>query len=214
MHLERMLARLKKSTPQKLPNAERLCAAGAVSEWVRTHVDAGGSDPRTTLRSELIRQGAPLQCGRKLSARGGMRASIAWANDKLRKDKERGISRNQLARRVRQRELVRLFREQPNRVRRKYEKREADSKAAKKQRMKEVKESEERADQDARDFRGRSLGLASKDHPISIDVARRTVMSCFDRQEEADALPGSAAICKHFRKYACDKFYVRDAGHT
>eukprot|EP00969_Alexandrium_andersonii_P308173 13621483-Alexandrium_andersonii.AAC.1 len=61
MHVERMLSRLKRATPAKLPYAERLLAAGAVAEWLHRHAKAGGQNPRTTTRAQLLASGAPLR---------------------------------------------------------------------------------------------------------------------------------------------------------
>eukprot|EP00969_Alexandrium_andersonii_P092689 4091689-Alexandrium_andersonii.AAC.1 len=50
MHIERMLARCKRSSgsSQQAPTVESLCSRGFLSEWLRVHVAGGGQNPQVT----------------------------------------------------------------------------------------------------------------------------------------------------------------------
>ena len=97
MNLERLLALVKKSTLGRLPYAERVCAAGLATQWLRPHLREGGSDPRTTTRTQLIDLGVPLACSKaKTSAhKGFLCASIRFANAELTKVRLQRASANQ-----------------------------------------------------------------------------------------------------------------------
>ena len=62
MHLERVLAEVKKATPARLPHAERLCAAGLLTQFLTPHLKEGGNDTRITTRKQLLDAGVPLAC--------------------------------------------------------------------------------------------------------------------------------------------------------
>ena len=83
MHLERLLALVKRASPGKLPYAERVCAAGLLTQWISPHLSEGGSDPRITTRADLVADGVPLECSRKVSKRGGLHPSMVYANREL-----------------------------------------------------------------------------------------------------------------------------------
>lgn len=111
MHVERILARMKKATPEKLPSVERMLAAGNVSEWLRRHMANQGADPRVHSRRQLVQAGTPLKCGvsQAQTMRGGLRPAIAYANKKLHEERERGTCFTAADRCNRQRELVTEF---------------------------------------------------------------------------------------------------------
>ena len=70
MHMERVLSLVKTATPVKLPYAERLCGAGLLVQLLKPHLKEGGSDPRTTTREDLVADGVPLLCNRKIFFEG------------------------------------------------------------------------------------------------------------------------------------------------
>jgi len=63
MHLERALARIKRSHShiQGAPDIERVISGGFVSELLGSHISQGGRDPRVTTSQELVEQGVPLR---------------------------------------------------------------------------------------------------------------------------------------------------------
>jgi hypothetical protein len=83
MECERLLSSFRKATPDKLPHAERVCAAGLLTQWLRPHLKANGNDPRTTTRANLLDAGVPLACGGVKTLKGCLHASMLYANDKL-----------------------------------------------------------------------------------------------------------------------------------
>ena len=63
MHMERLLALIRKSMGfQKSPDVERLVSAGTLTQIMKDHLLAGGSDPRFVTRQQLLDKGAPLEC--------------------------------------------------------------------------------------------------------------------------------------------------------
>ena len=54
MDNERLFAGVKKATPSKLPYAERLMAAGLLTQWLKPHLAEGGDDPRTMTRGQMV----------------------------------------------------------------------------------------------------------------------------------------------------------------
>ena len=95
MNMERVLSEVRRATPSKLPFAERLCAAGLLTQWLHGHKAQGGSDPRVVTRADLIRGGVPLQCNKSASARGGVQASMLYANHHLAAEKQRRLRAGQ-----------------------------------------------------------------------------------------------------------------------
>jgi hypothetical protein len=81
MHVERLFSQVKKATPKKLPLAERVCAAGLLTQWMRPHLQAGGRDPRVTTRADLLADGVPLECEKLKSNRGGLTAAMVYSNE-------------------------------------------------------------------------------------------------------------------------------------
>ena len=66
MHTERDLALVKQASPMKNPLAERLAAAGLLTQWLRSHRAAGGVDPRGAPKaSDLVDAGVGLARGTK-----------------------------------------------------------------------------------------------------------------------------------------------------
>lgn len=59
MHTERTFARIRKSVPHRLPNAERLCAAGYLAQVRHKHRCAGG-EADNLVRQDLVGDGAPV----------------------------------------------------------------------------------------------------------------------------------------------------------
>jgi hypothetical protein len=60
MHLERMLASVRKAAPGKCPNSERMCAAGLLRQTLAEHTRAGGLHPAAATRKDLVSEGVPL----------------------------------------------------------------------------------------------------------------------------------------------------------
>jgi hypothetical protein len=65
MSVERLLASYKLGCPLDNPTGERFCASAMLSEWVATHVQNGGDDPKIIDRKNLIDSGAPLMAAKK-----------------------------------------------------------------------------------------------------------------------------------------------------
>ena len=96
MRNERFFAAIKKATPANLPHAERLLAAGLLTQWLRPHLAEGGSDPRITTRSEMIDAGVPIQANKpKKGMRGGLQPSVAFSNDEVSKVKKARLENNE-----------------------------------------------------------------------------------------------------------------------
>ena len=120
MRNERLFAAVKKATPAKLPHAERLMAAGLMTQWLRPHLAEGGDDPRITTRTQMIQAGVPIQANKpKASMRGGLQPSVAFANDEVSKakrarvaNKETSMTRTERADLAR--EFVQSFPTQPD----------------------------------------------------------------------------------------------------
>jgi hypothetical protein len=79
----------KKATPSKLPYAERLMAAGLLTQWLKPHLAEGGDDPRTTTRGQMVEAGVPIQAAvnksSSSSSKGGVHASMMCANEEYTK---------------------------------------------------------------------------------------------------------------------------------
>jgi len=61
MHCERDLALIKSSCPGKKPLLEKICATGLLTQVLREHLRAGGTDPRCEDKaSDLVAAGVPL----------------------------------------------------------------------------------------------------------------------------------------------------------
>ncbi len=60
MHLERMLALVRRSTPDKCPNSERVSAAALLRLVLEEHLKAGGSHPGAFQRADVALEGVPL----------------------------------------------------------------------------------------------------------------------------------------------------------
>ena len=61
MHVERLFARLRKASPSKHANLERMCSAAYCSEVLQEHYQAGSLHPSVVTRQELVDEGAPIQ---------------------------------------------------------------------------------------------------------------------------------------------------------
>jgi hypothetical protein len=64
MDLERLLARIRKSSPGNPPHVERLLSSGFLSQVLHTHTMGGGEDPRLVSRKAFLQEGVPLRAGR------------------------------------------------------------------------------------------------------------------------------------------------------
>jgi hypothetical protein len=90
MHVERLLARYKRSIFHQGPHAERVSAAGILSEWGHEHKEAGGRNPKITVAKHLVEDfNAPLNLARGRApampnmARGSfLYASLCWQEHK------------------------------------------------------------------------------------------------------------------------------------
>lgn len=97
MHVERIFARVRQSTPQTSPNIERVCAAGFLKELSLAHVKAGGTLPGVVFRSDLLAENTPIQAvrGEALGKPAMARGHITYMTHKL--DEARGgMPRNKL----------------------------------------------------------------------------------------------------------------------
>ena len=85
MHVERMLAAIKASTPLKAPHAERLLSAGYLGQWLQRHWhDFGGNDPRVVTQEQLLDAGVPLVAKRKIDNQfkaSGSRGHMCYAGE-------------------------------------------------------------------------------------------------------------------------------------
>jgi hypothetical protein len=68
MHVERIFALIRKSSPEKKPNVERLCSAGFLSQLVHSHRKAGGTDITAFQRSHLLATSVPIAAVRQTVA--------------------------------------------------------------------------------------------------------------------------------------------------
>ena len=67
MNTERLIAKVRKCTPRKRPDLQRMVASGTLGQWSTKHLQVGGQDPRIVKASHLIEQGVPLRaskCGK------------------------------------------------------------------------------------------------------------------------------------------------------
>ena len=63
MHMERLFICIIKSLGfQKSPDVVRIVSAGTLTQILKDHLQAGGSDPRFVTRQQLLDEGAPLEC--------------------------------------------------------------------------------------------------------------------------------------------------------
>ena len=92
MHIERMLSLVQKATPSKLPYAERLLAAGMLTQWLKDHTAQGGADPRVTTRDQLLTAGVPLECNKEVTKKGGPQPQMLYSNEELSKVKRRRVA--------------------------------------------------------------------------------------------------------------------------
>ena len=147
MHLERLLSRVKRATPGKLPMAERLLNAGYVGEFIRQHtVDHGGHDPRYVDREQILDLGAPLRCRRATpSGRGGLTAPVAFANQKISEWKQDNseVQLDKPAVAAKMREFVAEFQRLSEDDKQEYFKRAKDSRKATQRRLQDDREIQE-----------------------------------------------------------------------
>lgn len=74
MHIERLLARMKKSCRERFPSIQKLACTSLLTQWLHRHKEAGGLDPRASQRRAiLIEKGVPLRAAKRgtASARRG-----------------------------------------------------------------------------------------------------------------------------------------------
>ncbi len=57
MHVERLLAMVKRSVHQKVPTMERLCQNGFMTDCLRAHTASGGYDPRVDTAEQYSKMG-------------------------------------------------------------------------------------------------------------------------------------------------------------
>ena len=64
MHVERLLGEILRASRDHA-SGERLSAAGGLAQWLKKHIDAGGSDPRSSYRRDALRQEVPIRAAKK-----------------------------------------------------------------------------------------------------------------------------------------------------
>ena len=72
----------------QVPSCERFCSAGLLAELKTVHTEAGGQDPTSTTRANLLENGAPIKAARHAPTENGagkIRAHILYANSKTKK---------------------------------------------------------------------------------------------------------------------------------
>ncbi len=99
----------------------------------------------------------------------------------------------------------------PETVRLIHEQHAEESRAGKRVRLYENRCDEEDAKAAGKDWSKIGLGISSKDSPVDIDIARRTVLKELGLPAD-DACPGGAVIWKRYREKNQSKWYVKDAG--
>ena len=88
MALERLLSLVRRAAPGKC-TAERVIAAGYLSQIQAKHLNAGGHDCRKLTRKRVIADGAPIRASIKRSLRTtgprrrGAAPSTAWINKEM-----------------------------------------------------------------------------------------------------------------------------------
>ena len=97
MHVERLLSRYKRSIFHQGPHAERVSAAGLLSEWCHEHIAGGGRNPKITVAKHLVEDfNAPLRmagrCG--LAQPKKARGNFLYASEKWQEhQKQNGTTR-------------------------------------------------------------------------------------------------------------------------
>ena len=111
MEVERLLALIKQASPQKPPLLESVCSRGLLAQFAAQHRSAGGSDPRYTSRSGLLRDDVPLRSATK-ERKTDRRGKPCWMMYAM--DQERSAPRgyaNRAERYARMRELAQEFKD-------------------------------------------------------------------------------------------------------
>ena len=60
MHVERIFALIRKSSPLKNPNVERACASGYLAQLSHSHKKSGGTDINSMTRADLLNSSTPI----------------------------------------------------------------------------------------------------------------------------------------------------------
>ena len=215
MHLERMLARMKKGTPQKAPMLERLLAAGTLGEWIRRHTKSwNGSDPRVVTRERLLQDGAPLRSARKRRAQsstlGGLPAALIFANERAAEAKRAGVAEGHAPHVRSMRAYVAAYQGLSAEEKQPYIDAARNRRTTKKQRVKERAEQRASAAAIKPDFEQHGLGLSSESWPIRPEVAREVAVRELGLPEAA--LPGASQLWQRARPSFRTSSFVRDAG--
>ena len=83
MHVERLLALIKRSVEAKRPPAERVCSSGALTQRHAEHIAAGGREAKVLDLEDLLNAGAPLNANRAHVAKPlEGRVHIEYMNEK------------------------------------------------------------------------------------------------------------------------------------
>ena len=95
MHTERLLSLIGKAAPKRpSPTIERVVGAGTLTQLLRCHKAAGGVDPRSVKRSQLLKGGVPLACERKVKNPNMRRPHMQFVNTMRRELKAQGQKRS------------------------------------------------------------------------------------------------------------------------
>ena len=96
MHLERLLALIKRSAPGRSPNVERMLSSGYLTQVLTDHVTHGQRDPRVFDVERLLADGVPLEQGTSSVCtpvkRKGPSEGMIWSNEKVSKECQRRLN--------------------------------------------------------------------------------------------------------------------------
>ncbi len=176
MHLERLLASIKRSVCTKVPTLERVSSNGFLLEVLGMHTSAGGLDPRTDMAEDLIADGVPVVGsfqGKKSAAKQAQPAPgwMLYANDRIANSDSQDMSSGDMqALRARSKREFLLL---PEGARQQWEDRAAFAAAARMLSMRGEDESGCSTKPTARDASGKAVvGLNSNDLPVNPDAFR------------------------------------------
>ncbi len=94
-HTERLLALFRKACPKRpMAAAERFVSAGTICQVLRCHRIAGGRDPRSIKRSQLLAAGVGLACKTKSRKENKRRSLLSFVNKRRSELCSAGVKRS------------------------------------------------------------------------------------------------------------------------
>ena len=91
MAMERLLGDFRRANPTDHGDAERLVSAGFLSQIMKVHRSHGFDDPRATSRQQLLLDGVPLKCAKKLKASKPASPWVHWIRGEEERRKDAGM---------------------------------------------------------------------------------------------------------------------------